>query len=222
MEDDNQEIEYLNYTNKHDDKPEVEIPYLIPVNEKSQTEFPFLNPVFKTNNQESYVPEIKQETFTPPPPVPSPINEVIVTSRKRSSRLMSRESTSRVHYDGADLSDTDSDYTSTSYQSSSKKTCYSSKTTQGKYLVKSEVDEDESSIAGSALEMKYSELRQRNNEASRKSRQNRKSKENVMETQAEQLDKENRRLKADVEKLEHILKVLRKTILDGVNRAKQK
>jgi hypothetical protein len=136
---------------------------------------------------------------------------------------MSQASTSRVEYDGEDVSDTDSDYTSTSYQSSGKRPRYSATTTShGKLTIKTEVDEDANSIASSALEMKYSELRMRNNAASRKSRQQRKKKESVLDVQSERLEAENLRLKAHINKLDHLVQVVRKALLDIATRANKK
>lgn len=59
----------------------------------------------------------------------------------------------------------------------------------------------------------YRESREKNNEASRKSRMNKKAKESEMMTQAGQLEKDNRLLKMKVEQMERIVTSLRAAIL---------
>ncbi len=63
---------------------------------------------------------------------------------------------------------------------------------------------------------KYRELRNKNNEASRRSRANRKSREVEMREHAFKLDAENRRLKVKAEEMEKLVKRLRDCLMQLV------
>ena len=68
---------------------------------------------------------------------------------------------------------------------------------------------------------KYRELRDRNNEASRKSRINRKSREADMMITAERLEKENQSLRIKAEEMERLVKKLRQALLEAVTKGKE-
>lgn len=59
----------------------------------------------------------------------------------------------------------------------------------------------------------YRESREKNNEASRKSRQNKKAKENEMMLRASELEKDNRILKMKVDELDKLVTSMRTAIL---------
>lgn len=63
---------------------------------------------------------------------------------------------------------------------------------------------------------RYRELRDRNNEASRRSRLNRKSREMEMRDQALQLEKDNRLLKLKADEMERLVKKLRENLMQLV------
>ena len=63
---------------------------------------------------------------------------------------------------------------------------------------------------------KYRELRNKNNEASRRSRANRKSREVEMKNHAAKLEAENRRLKVKAEEMEKLVKRLRDCLMQLV------
>ncbi|XP_075230889.1 uncharacterized protein LOC142329880 isoform X2 [Lycorma delicatula] len=63
---------------------------------------------------------------------------------------------------------------------------------------------------------RYRELRDRNNEASRRSRLNRKSREMEMKQQAVKLEQENKRLKAKADEMERLVKRLREGLMQLV------
>lgn len=63
---------------------------------------------------------------------------------------------------------------------------------------------------------KYRELRNKNNEASRRSRANRKSREVEMREYADKLETENRRLKVKAEEMETLVKTLRNCLMQLV------
>ncbi|XP_066994006.2 uncharacterized protein [Anabrus simplex] len=70
------------------------------------------------------------------------------------------------------------------------------------------------SSEGDAPCARYRELRDRNNEASRRSRQTRKAREQEMQVQAETLEKENRELKVKCDELERQLATFRQLLVD--------
>lgn len=239
-----EEIPYLNPVIKPKKVIEPEIPYLNPVTKSQditylnhvikEEEVPFLNTVVKPEQQEVPTsctsPRVQELSPVASSSISSPVQDITVSSRKRSARLMSKESTSSHVVEM--FSDEESDSGDERQHRSGKKlpggkrqrrdSSVGSSVSHGKRSIKSEYTEDRedsSSIAGSASEWKYHELRHRNNEASRRSRQNRKSKETEMEQKANILSSENRRLHSKVDRLEHLVHTLRKALLDSVTRA---
>lgn len=69
---------------------------------------------------------------------------------------------------------------------------------------------------------RYRELRDRNNEASRKSRQNRKTRELEMKDTAVKLEKENQSLRIKAEEMERLVKKLRQSLIEAVAKPKRK
>ena len=67
---------------------------------------------------------------------------------------------------------------------------------------------------------KYRELRDRNNEAARKSRLNKKTHEVEMKKTVEILEKENQTLRIKAKKMERLVKKLREALLEAVTKAK--
>jgi hypothetical protein len=61
--------------------------------------------------------------------------------------------------------------------------------------------------------MQYRECREKNNEASRRSRMNKKAKESEMTTRAIELERDNRILKMKVEELEKLVTSMRSALL---------
>lgn len=74
----------------------------------------------------------------------------------------------------------------------------------------------ERTVSSSSETDRYRELRDRNNEASRKSRLTRKARENELGKQAEILTKENMVLKVKVEEMENLVKKLRDALLQSM------
>lgn len=68
---------------------------------------------------------------------------------------------------------------------------------------------------------RYRELRDRNNEASRKSRQNRKARECEMKETAAKLERENQSLKIKADEMERLVKKLREALLEAVMKTKK-
>jgi hypothetical protein len=68
---------------------------------------------------------------------------------------------------------------------------------------------------------RYRELRDRNNEASRKSRQNRKARESEMKGTAAELEQENQSLKIKADEMERLVKKLRQALLEAVIKTKK-
>jgi hypothetical protein len=68
---------------------------------------------------------------------------------------------------------------------------------------------------------RYRELRDKNNEASRKSRQNRKTREHEMKEYAAKLASENQTLKIKADEMERLVKKLRQALLEAVVKTKQ-
>jgi hypothetical protein len=68
---------------------------------------------------------------------------------------------------------------------------------------------------------RYRELRDRNNEASRKSRQNRKARESDMKEAAAKLERENQSLKVKADEMERLVKKLRQALLEAVIKTKK-
>jgi len=68
---------------------------------------------------------------------------------------------------------------------------------------------------------RYRELRDRNNEASRKSRQNRKARESEMKDTASKLERENQSLKIKADEMERLVKKLREALLEAVVKTKK-
>lgn len=69
------------------------------------------------------------------------------------------------------------------------------------------------SISSSNNVSRYREMRDKNNEASRKSRLNRKMKEKLLEDEANELEDRNRRLKAKVEHLDSLVSTMRTNMM---------
>lgn len=74
----------------------------------------------------------------------------------------------------------------------------------------------ERTVSTSSESDRYRELRDRNNEASRKSRLTRKAREVELAQQAEVLTKDNRILKVKVEEMENLVKKLREALLQSM------
>lgn len=72
----------------------------------------------------------------------------------------------------------------------------------------------------STHEVKYRELRDKNNEASKRSRMNRKLKELQMEQLADELEERNKKLKIRADLLEDMTKKLREAFLTAVKQTK--
>nr|CAD7577973.1 unnamed protein product [Timema californicum] len=68
---------------------------------------------------------------------------------------------------------------------------------------------------------RYRELRDRNNEASRKSRLNRKAREEEMKEQSDKLEKENHSLRIKAEEMERLVKKMREALLEAVIKSKK-
>jgi hypothetical protein len=68
----------------------------------------------------------------------------------------------------------------------------------------------------------YREMRDRNNEASRKCRQNRKARESEMMETAAKLERENQSLKIKADELERLVKKLREARLEAENKTKKR
>nr|CAD7444977.1 unnamed protein product [Timema bartmani] len=68
---------------------------------------------------------------------------------------------------------------------------------------------------------RYRELRDRNNEASRKSRLNRKAREEEMKEQSDKLEKENQSLRIKAEEMERLVKKMREALLEAVIKSKK-
>jgi hypothetical protein len=68
---------------------------------------------------------------------------------------------------------------------------------------------------------RYRHLRDRNNEASRKSRQNRKYRESEMKENAAKLERENQSLKIKADEMERLVKKLRQALLEAVIKTKK-
>lgn len=68
---------------------------------------------------------------------------------------------------------------------------------------------------------RYRELRDKNNEASRKSRQNRKTKESGMKEYAAELERDNQTLQIKADEMERLVKKLREALLEAVVKAKK-
>ncbi|KDR23256.1 hypothetical protein L798_07158 [Zootermopsis nevadensis] len=68
---------------------------------------------------------------------------------------------------------------------------------------------------------RYRELRDRNNEASRKSRQSRKVREGEMKETAGKLERENQSLKIKADEMERLVKKLREALLEAVMKTKK-
>jgi hypothetical protein len=68
---------------------------------------------------------------------------------------------------------------------------------------------------------RYRELRDKNNEASRKSRQNRKARESEMKDVAAKLERENQSLKIKADEMERLVKKLREALLEAVIKTKK-
>lgn len=68
---------------------------------------------------------------------------------------------------------------------------------------------------------RYRELRDKNNEASRKSRQNRKAREGEMKEYAAKLERDNQTLKIKADEMERLVKKLREALLEAVVRKKK-
>lgn len=75
---------------------------------------------------------------------------------------------------------------------------------------------DENSSSTSTQEYKYRELRDKNNEASKRSRMNRRVKEKQMEELAVKLVEENKRLKVRVGVLEEMTKKLKNELMSAI------
>jgi hypothetical protein len=73
----------------------------------------------------------------------------------------------------------------------------------------------------SSLIDRYRELRDRNNEASRKSRQNRKARESEMREVAVKLASENQSLKIRADEMERLIKKLREALLEAMMKTKK-
>jgi hypothetical protein len=68
---------------------------------------------------------------------------------------------------------------------------------------------------------RYRELRDRNNEASRKSRQSRKVREGEMKETAAKLERENQSLKIKADEMERLVKKMREALLEAVMKTKK-
>jgi hypothetical protein len=68
---------------------------------------------------------------------------------------------------------------------------------------------------------RYRELRDKNNEASRRSRQNRKTKDHEMKEYAAQLASDNQTLKIKADEMERLVKKLRQALLEAVVKVKK-
>jgi hypothetical protein len=68
---------------------------------------------------------------------------------------------------------------------------------------------------------RYRELRDKNNEASRRSRQNRKARDGEMKEYAAKLASDNRTLKIKADEMERLVKKLREALLEAVVKAKK-
>lgn len=80
------------------------------------------------------------------------------------------------------------------------------------------VDENSSSI--STQEFKYRELRDKNNEASKRSRMNRKLKELQMEQLADELEEKNKKLRVRADILEEMTKRLKNELMSAILKSK--
>ncbi|CAH0582971.1 unnamed protein product [Chrysodeixis includens] len=80
------------------------------------------------------------------------------------------------------------------------------------------VDENSSSI--STQEVKYRELRDKNNEASKRSRMNRKLKELQMEQLADELEEKNKKLRVRADILEEMTKRLKNELMSAILKSK--
>ncbi|XP_075976342.1 uncharacterized protein LOC142976715 [Anticarsia gemmatalis] len=75
---------------------------------------------------------------------------------------------------------------------------------------------DENSSSTSTQEFKYRELRDKNNEASKRSRMNRKLKEQQMELLADELEEKNRKLRVQADILEEMTRKLKNELMSAI------
>uniref|UniRef100_A0A1B6EA74 BZIP domain-containing protein n=1 Tax=Clastoptera arizonana TaxID=38151 RepID=A0A1B6EA74_9HEMI len=134
-----------------------------------------------------------------------------LVSKKRRLTNDSDDIESLNSVDTSVVSDSDESF---SVRSKSIRKKHTNKSNAGRKRKVSVIDSDLESV-GSTSD-RYRELRDRNNEASRKSRLNRKSKEIEMKAQALQLEKENRMLKIKADEMEKLVKKLRDNLMQIV------
>ncbi|XP_034234813.1 uncharacterized protein LOC117641521 [Thrips palmi] len=190
---------------------------------------PQIRPVVLSDVEEEEVVEAEREPTTPA----RSVKEEQVSSRpSRSSRKR------KYSEDEFDLSPSPSEETrpsrrrrttSSKYDSDEDFTVPSRKSPKKSLTSISEEEEDtkvkrprssvkrgERSVSTSSESDRYRELRDRNNEASRKSRLTRKARETELGKQAEVLTRENRVLKVKVDEMENLVKKLREALLQSM------
>jgi len=146
----------------------------------------------QTLQQQLYTIIYEPSNATQPSPSPSP--SLILDSTNNSIRARrKRLSTSSSYFDDAASS------------------CSTSSRKRSRTSVVSVPDED----------VKYVNMRQKNNEASRKSRQNRKEKETAMQSEVNDLRLRNKELNQKVELLQALVTRMKKTVIEAIAGSKK-
>jgi len=169
---------------------------------------------------------VKEEPLSPRPDSYSYDSPASYTNQKRSKKRKSDSSDDYI-YDTENLSDESMDWapskskkkTKTGKRRNSKSGGKGGVTVAAKIERRTSfsrltVDSETESILSSAD--RYRELRDRNNEASRRSRLNRKQKEMEMNDEAEGLSRRNIHLTAKAKKLENLVGIMRKLVMAKV------
>ena len=150
--------------------------------------------------------EVKSEPLSPPKRE---------EERRPPGKRRSTASSDDFVYESESNSDESTDWSPSNYKRKGKMGKKKGQKLRGtKKPRKMSIDSDADSIISGSD--RYRELRDRNNEASRKSRLNRKQKEVEMIHLAVDLEKENRELKTKADSLEKLVKKLREALMNIV------
>lgn len=169
---------------------------------------------------------IKVEPLSPGPlPIFEPVIRTDTIQKPERTRAVKRRSDSNSDYifeSDACTSDDSADWNPLkSVEPTKRRQTKKKQKTDNKISTKFELSDTES-IGNSTVSDKYRELRDKNNEASRRSRLNRKQRDTEMRKAAEKLESENRALRARADRMSKLVLDMREIIMRTVKAANKK